>query len=79
MDDDELIREFIAKRGVTRCPTAFAEESSATPHPADAAAHAARGLDPVGDAWRAKHPMGGSKNRPFHFGHRRKGVGRTTA
>jgi len=54
MTDDELIARHIAELGVTKCPTTFAAPTSAAVHPDDAAANRARGIDPVGDAWKAK-------------------------
>lgn len=51
--DAELIDEFIRNRGVTVCPPAIVAETSAQLDPAAAAAHAARGDDPIGDIWRA--------------------------
>ena len=42
MSDDELIADWIARNGVTRCPVAFAEPSQAAVNPVDAAVHAER-------------------------------------
>lgn len=49
--DDEIAR-WIAANGVTRCPTAYAEVTSAEISAEDRQQHVARGIDPVGDAWR---------------------------
>ncbi len=48
------VEEFIAEHGVTRCPTAYLNPSTAKISAEDAAAHEARGIDPVGDMWRKK-------------------------
>ena len=55
LTDDDLIARYLKERGVTRCPAAYAVESAASISEDDRLAHAARGLDPVGDAWRKKH------------------------
>lgn len=49
----QTVEEYLAKGGVvTKCPTAFLLPSQhADPDPEDAAAHAARGSDPIGGAW----------------------------
>ena len=51
--DQEAVAAFIAKHGVTRCPAAVAAPTTANISIADATAHAARGIDPVGDLYRA--------------------------
>lgn len=55
--EDRMIRDHIAKNGVTRCPTAFAAPCSADVNPLDAAVHTTRG-DVIGDLWRAKDDRG---------------------
>jgi hypothetical protein len=42
MSDEEMIAQFIATRGVTRCPAAYAAETRAEISAEDRAAHAAR-------------------------------------
>lgn len=59
VSDDDLIAQFIRERGVTQCPTAICAPTTVSVSPADASAHAARGIDPVGDAWRKKRGTGG--------------------
>jgi hypothetical protein len=52
-----LIARFIAEHGVTHCPPAIATITQGViPDPETRAAHAARGLYPLGDAWRKHHP-----------------------
>jgi hypothetical protein len=53
--EQALIAEFIAKHGVTRCPTAYALPSTAQTSEADRQAHAERGIDPAGEAYRRKN------------------------
>jgi len=57
--DDELVAEYLKTNTVTRCPTAMLLETTATISDEDRDAHIARGLDPVGDAWRAKRAKDG--------------------
>ena len=56
--DQELIDRFIRERGVTRCPIAFTAATTATPSLPDVEQHQARGIDPVGDAYRKKPKSG---------------------
>ena len=48
------VEAYIARHGVTRCPTAFAAPSTATISDADAASHRARVLDSAEESssWR---------------------------
>lgn len=48
----ELIERHIAERGITKCPAAIVAPTTGDIGSQDRAAHEARGLDPVGDAWR---------------------------
>lgn len=57
-EDDEMVTEFLRTRAVTKCPAGFAAATTAAPTLEDAAQHAARGIDPTGDAWRKKAPHG---------------------
>ena len=59
MSEAEQIAAFIRDRGITRLPAGVAAPTSARIPPEAAAFHAARGLDPIGDAWRAKKTGGG--------------------
>jgi len=52
--DDEAIAEYIARRGATRCPAAFAAKSTAAISAEDRVLQAGRGPDPDGDLWRSK-------------------------
>jgi hypothetical protein len=54
-DDDAAVAAWIARNGVTRCPTAIcAETPGVEVSPEDRAAHAARGIDPLADKLRWK-------------------------
>lgn len=60
-NDDELIADWLATHEVTKCPAAFcAETPNVDLTPQDRAVHVARGIDPMGDNYRAriKHGWG---------------------
>ena len=48
MTEAEQIAKFIREKGVTRCPDAILNETTARLSEADVAIHKARGIDPMG-------------------------------
>lgn len=70
--DQAAVDAWVASHEVTSCPAAICAPSTAELSEADAAAHAARGLDPVGEAWRAKY---GSVRQAAHQITQKKRVG----
>lgn len=61
-DIEDQVARFIAAHGVTHCPAGVAAPTTAIISPEDAAAHAARGIDPMGGVFRK------SKKRRFGWG-----------
>lgn len=52
LTDEQKIAAYLKRHKPTRCPTAFlAPSQHAEPTARDAAAHTARGLDPVNGPW----------------------------
>lgn len=52
LTDEQKIAAYLKRHKPTKCPTAFlAPSQHAEPTARDAAAHAARGLDPSGSPW----------------------------
>lgn len=54
----EAIERHLREKGVTRCPTAFAVEGQGTLTEEERAIHRDRGIDPLGDTWRARRERG---------------------
>jgi hypothetical protein len=59
VNDDEMIAKFLREKGATKCPPAICAPTAGLQiEPEVAQAHAARGIDPAGDAWRKKRKGG---------------------